>query len=172
MTHQTLSAEHYSHKVTAEYDSHSAADQAISALEDRAELPSSQIQLVEPGDPDMAHKVEPESKGIAGLLVKSHFGLGLGGLAFGLALAAVLVLTGPAITRSSPVMTFIALGFIFPILGLLLAGVISLRPDHDPMIAKTRSAASKGRWTVVAHCVSAEQQKRVKDTIGHSVQTL
>lgn len=169
--HDAVSGENYSHKVTVEHDSQVAADRTIRSLTDTAGLPLSQIRLVEPHDPDLANKVEPETKGIARLLVRAHVGLGLTGLVVGLVAAAVLVGIGPAVTRSSPVMTFIALGFLGPILGLLLAGVISLRPDHDPMIEKTRKATSAGRWTVVAHCVSIEQQNLVQDTIGHSART-
>ena len=93
-------------------------------------------------------------------------------LVLGLVVAALLATSGPAITRSSPVMTFIALGFLFPVLGLLLAGAVSLRPDHDPMIEQTRAATQTGHWTVIAHCASHDEQARAKDAIGHSAQTL
>ena len=167
-----LSGEHYSHKVTAEFDSQVAADNAVQALIDKAGLPSSQITVIQPRDPDMARKVEPEAKEIGRTLAKAQVNLGLAGLVFGLVLAAVLVAVGPMATRSSPVMTFIGLGFLFPILGLLLGGIISLRPDHDPMIEHTRTATEAGLWTVVAHCTSSEQQDLVKNTIGYNSQTL
>ena len=90
----------------------------------------------------------------------------------GLVVAAILTTMGPALTRSSPLFTFIALGFLFPALGLMLAGLISLRPDHDPLIAQTRTATESGQWTLIAHCATTEQQERVNDTINTTAQTL
>lgn len=171
-TQDVLSGEHFSHKVTAEFDSQDAADNAVKTLIDKAGLPPSQITVIQPHDPNMARKIEPEAKEIGRTLAKAHVTLGLGGLILGLVLAAVLVTVGPTATQSSPVMTFIALGFLFSILGLLLGGIISLRPDHDPMIEHTRTATDAGLWTVVAHCTSSEQQDLVKNTIGYSSQTL
>ncbi|NWN90633.1 hypothetical protein HLV39_03840 [Marinobacter adhaerens] len=162
--------ENYSHKISAEFDSESAANNAVDVLV-RAGIPASQTEIVRPDDPDMAIKVEPEVQGVARSLAKTHVVLGVAGLVFGLVLAALLVAVGPTLTQSSPVMTFIALGFLCPIVALLLAGAISIRPDHDPVIEKTRMANKAGRWTVVAHCASLEQQKEAKEAMGSDIQS-
>ncbi len=167
-----LLGEDFPHKVSAQYNSEQSANQAVQLLVDKAQLPRYQIRVVQPHDPNMGRKTEPENKGIARTIVKSHTVLGLGGLVFGLLLAAILIIMGPAMTRESPMFTFIALGFLFTFLGLILAGVISLRPDHDAMIATTRTASEAGQWTVIAHCTTLEQQAQVKDTIDYSAQTL
>jgi hypothetical protein len=44
--------------------------------------------------------------------------------------------------------------------GLLLGGLVSLRPDHDRYIEATRGAISDGRTTLVVHALSAEQNAR------------
>ncbi|MCB1679366.1 MAG: hypothetical protein KDI16_11855 [Halioglobus sp.] len=170
--HSVLLGEAFPHKVSAIYDSKQSADQAVRSMVHSADIPLEQIRVVQPGDPDMARKLEPETTGIAWTLAKSHVVFGLGGLVLGLLVAAVLATSGPAITRSSPVMTFIALGFLFPVLGLLLAGAVALRPDHDPMIEQTRAATQTGHWTVIAHCASHDEQARAKNSLGHSAQTL
>ncbi|WP_311944347.1 magnesium transporter [Halomonas piscis] len=165
--------EEYPHKVTAEYDNQSEADRAVKALADQAGVPPAQVRLVKPhGSDEMARQVEPESRGVRQSLIKSHVRLGLAGLILGVALAGVLVVFGPTATQSSPLMTFIALGFLCTVLALLLAGAISMRPDHDRVLHKTRAATEAGQWTVVVHCADAEQRDRVKDTIDHSAQTL
>mgnify|MGYP003634900911 FL=1 len=105
-------------------------------------------------------------------MVKAHVRFGLIGLVVGLAVAGLLVTVGPALTRSSPLMTFIAFGFFFPVLALLCAGAVSLRPDHDLVIEKARMAKDEGRWTVVAHCDSLEQQTLAKTAMDNSIQTL
>lgn len=167
-----ISGENYSHKVTAEFASQIEADNAVKTLIDQAGLPSAQITVVQPHDPTMARKIEPETKGIGRSLARAHVTLGLGGLVAGLVLAAILVAVGPEATQSSPLMTFMALGFLFAMLGLLLGGAVSLRPDHDPMIEHTRTATDAGKWTVIAHCTSTEQQDTVKNVIDYSAQSL
>ena len=170
--HDLLLGENFPHKVSAEFSSKQAADRAVQLLVDKTNLPRNQILVVQPHDPNMALKIEPEVKGIARTFAKTHVVLGVGGLIFGLLLAAVLIVIGPAITSSSPVFTFIASGFLFTFLGLLLAGFISMRPDHDPLIGKARAATNAGQWTVIAHCADHEQQSQVKDTLDYSAQTL
>ncbi|GGE69125.1 hypothetical protein GCM10011533_21900 [Streptosporangium jomthongense] len=163
--------ENYSHKISEEFDSQVAAERGAESLENLG-IPLAQIRIIQPNDPSMAQKVEPETQGIARSMVKAHVWFGLIGLVVGLAVAGLLVTVGPALTRSSPVMTFIAMGFLFPVLALLIAGAVSLRPDHDLIIEKARTAKENGRWTVVAHCDSLEQQKLAKTAMHHSTQTL
>ncbi len=167
-----LLGENFPHKVSAEYHSQLAAEHAVQRLVDKTILPRNQILIVQPHDPNMALKMEPEVRGIARTFAKSHVVLGIGGLVFGLLLAAVLVAVGPTLTRSSPMFTFIALGFLFTFLGLLLAGFIALRPDHDFLIGKARTASDAGQWTVIAHCADYEQQSQVKETLDDVAQTL
>lgn len=168
---KVLSGENFSHKVSAEFSSQQSVDAVVQSLVVRAELPAAQISVIQPGDSYVAKKIEPEVKGIAQTFVKTHFVFGLTGFLIGLLAAGLLASYGPAITRSSPLMTFIALGFLFPVIGLMLAGLLSLRPDHDPLIDKARTAADNNRWTVIVHCTSHEQQKRVKDTVAQVAQT-
>ncbi|MCK0107627.1 hypothetical protein [Marinobacter sp. S0848L] len=163
--------EKFSHKIAAEFDDEVAATKAVDCLAS-AGIPASQINVVRPDDPDMARKVEPEVQGVARSLVKTHVSFGIVGLVVGLVIATVLVLVGPALTQSSPLMTYIAFGFLCPVLALLLAGVVSIRPDHDPVIEKTRKAHNTGRWTVVVHCESTDQQETVKKTMGSDIQSL
>lgn len=163
--------EKYSHKVSAEFDSQGAATNAAESLE-QAGIPVAQIRVIQPNDPNMERKVEPEVTGIGRSLAKAHVMFGIVGLVLGLVVAGVLVMVGPSLTRSSPLMTFIALGFLFPVLALLLAGAVSLRPDHDLYINKARTATDSGRWTVVAHCASDEEQNLASTTMDHSTRTL
>ena len=169
---ELLMGEHFPHKVSAQFASQEMAEQAVQRLVNNAALPREQINIVHPQDPNIARKLEPEVRGIGRTLVKSHLRLGIGGLVLGLVVAAILTTMGPALTRSSPLFTFIALGFLFPALSLMLAGLISLRPDHDPLIAQTRTATESGQWTLIAHCATTEQQERVNDTINTTAQTL
>lgn len=167
-----LIQEEFPHKVSAEYCSSHDAERVAQQLSQRAGFQRRQIRVVQPHDPDMSQKIQPEERGIFQTLAKSHIVLGLGALPLGLLVAALLVTTGPELTRSSPLMTFIALGFLFPAVGLFAAGVVSLRPDHDVLIEKTRAATAAGHWTVIAHCANADDQKRASAVLKNAVQTL
>ena len=159
-------------KVSAEFDREESANEALSSLTQGAGFKREQIRLVEPDDARLEKKLEPETRGIAKTLARSHLVLGIVGLAVGLCLAWWLTTFGPTITTASPVLTYVALAIIFPFLGLLLAGAISLRPDHDPLVAKSRRAAGEGRWTVVVHCADNDEKDRAKRVMEHSSQTL
>ncbi|MDO6440990.1 hypothetical protein [Marinobacter sp. 2_MG-2023] len=168
---RSVLGEEYSHKISEEFDSLDAAERCVESLESLG-VSREQVEVIRPNDPGMERKVEPETQGIARSLVQAHVRFGLVGLVIGLTVAALMVTLGPELTRSSPVLTFVALGFLFPVLALLIAGAVSLRPDHDIVIEKVRMAKDDGRWTVVAHCDSIEQQKLAKTAMGNSVQTL
>lgn len=167
-----LSAEEFSHKVSAEYDNQQSADRAVQLLVEKAQIPRQQIDIVNPQDPFIARKLEPEVTGIRRTLVRSHLVFGGAGFALGIVLSIILTTIGPTLTQASPLFTFIAVIFLCTSLGLLLAGLVALRPDHDPLIAKTRTAAQNGQWTVVVHCASQAQQERANETVHSVAQTL
>ncbi|ART80113.1 hypothetical protein [Oceanisphaera avium] len=170
--HTVLLGEDFPHKVSAEYPSRESAEQAVQRLTEHAQIPRTQINIVQPNDPLIARKLEPEVTGIRRTLARSHLVFGGAGLVLGLVVALILVSVGPVLTRSSPLFTFIVFGFFFTIFGLLLAGLVSLRPDHDSMIAKTRTASRTGQWTVIVHCQDQDQQERAKEVVNTTAETL
>lgn len=155
-----MSGEKYSHLASGQFDARESADRAIASLLQGGMLRMEQVSLIQPGDNTLDSQVEPETDDIRRTLVKSHFILGLAGLIVGLLLATGLVIFGPEATRSSPLMTYIGLGVISTFFGLLLAGLFTLRPDHDHVLTDVRSASGEGRWTVVAHCADEEERSR------------
>jgi hypothetical protein len=130
------------------------------------------IKLVRPGDPELGRKLEPENRAMAGTLWRSHAVLGPGGLLAGLALAWLLVTFAPPLTRSSPLFTDLGLGVAMASFGLLIAGLISLRPDHDRVIAKTRLAVAENHRAVVVHCADREEVSRVSTLLPNSTHSL
>lgn len=142
-------------------DARHAADELVAHYGLRAE----QVRVVEPNDPGVSRKLEPESGGIAKTLVRSHVLLGLSGVVVGLILAAALVLSGIAATASSPFYTFVVFAFFGGIFGMLLGGLISLRPDHDPLITRVETASRKGRWSVIVHARNHEEERRAKEAL-------
>lgn len=164
------------HLVSGVFQSRVTATKAIEQLLQEQGLGRGQIDLIKPDDELLARKVEPEVQGIKRTLVRSHVVLGAAGLIVGLTLASLLAVFGPALTRSSPIMTFIALVPMATFVGLMLGGLVSLRPDHDPVIAQTRNASDSGNWSVIVHCKDKQQQQRansiLENTTSHHSQSL
>lgn len=158
-------------KVGGVFESEAAAKNAVKSLVSEGAINLQNIELVEPRDASperddaLEHKMEPEDKGIARTLAKSHLILGATGLLAGLLASTLLITVGPQLARANPLFTFIPLTLIGVFLGLLLAGLISLRPDHDRLINKSRNAAKSGRWSVVVHTANTEEKQRAKNVM-------
>ena len=159
-------------KVAGVFEQKSSAQQAVNALQNEGGFSSEEVDLIAPNDANFGEKVEPDNKGIAGTFLGSHIILGCGGLVVGLILAGVLSVFGPALTASSPLMVFIALPTLGVFIGLLIAGIFSLRPDHDGIINQTRDATNHHQWTVVVQVKDDVQIQKVKKLMQASAKSL
>lgn len=162
MSESALIRERFATKVAAEFDSQDRAEGAVGRLIEEAAITQEQIELVRPHDPAPGSKVERDSSGIARTAIRSHLVLGSAGLIIGLVVAIVLILAGVDLAASSPGFALLAMGFLGAVLGLLLGGLVTARPDHDLVIVATRNAAEEGRWAVVAHAADDEQHQRIR----------
>ncbi|ALS99115.1 hypothetical protein [Lacimicrobium alkaliphilum] len=164
--------EAYPTKVSAIYENQQAAETTAENLVNEAGFVPDQIEVVHPDDSELSQKLEPERGGIKRTLLKSHLILGGGFFILGILIAAYLSAYGPPLMSSSPLMTFIAFGIMGLFAGLLLAGLISIRPDHDVLINKTRGAAKEGKWVVIVHCKNEEEKEKAKTFVNTSAETL
>jgi hypothetical protein len=151
--------------VSAEFQSDDQARHAAKKLVAEAGLPSRQVRVVKPHDRSVSRKLEPEPQGIARTLVRSHLTLGLGGGVLGLITGLVLASSGIDAVASSPAYTIGLLTGFGAILGMFLAGLISLRPDHDLVIDLVETAANEGRWSVVVHAHNHKEEHQAKQTL-------
>lgn len=159
-------------KIAGVYEQESSAQQAINLLQDEGGFSPDEVTMIRPDDANFGEKLEPDNKGIARTLLGSHIILGGCGLIFGLILAAILSFYGPALTTSSPLMVFISLPTLGVFIGLLVAGVVALRPDHDPLINQTRHATNHHQWTVVVQTkddAQIQQAKKLMQTSATSI---
>lgn len=142
---------------------------ALSAEDARARLLRSgkwadgQVVLLTPADGKMsrraimARKMEPESRGIFRTILRAHLFTALVGFAVGVGAWWLLWQTGNQLIGSSPRLSFLALAFFGTVFGLMVGGLISLRPDHARVITIVRSALRSGQWAAVAHPLDAQQ---------------
>ena len=170
MTTSAIFGEKYLSKVGAAFDNPEDARAAADQLCTEAGLQSTQVRVVQPDDPDMARKLEPEPRGILGTLAKAHITLGVAGLILGLLIAVVLILADLAAFTWNPWYTLLVFGFFGAIAGLLLGGLVTLRPDHDRLIAWVKDSASGSRWFVLVHARDHDEERRAKDSLEKTSQ--
>lgn len=163
MSDVPVTAEVSNHKLAAEFPDARAARAAADALCRDTGLAKAQVKVVTPGSADVAIRLEPEGGGIWRTILRAHLRLGLAGAALALVAFALLYLSGVPFVVQSPVAAALALLFFGTVAGLLLGGLVSLRPDHDRYVHATRDAMQAGRSTVVVHALSAEQNAHAAD---------
>lgn len=156
--------EPYPWQVGAVFDDERAARRAAAAVRAEENLAPDQVAIFKPQDVQSPEMLNPRSRsrGIAHTLVRAHVVLGilgaLGGLVVGLALLAAGV--GPFASNAvfATALTT-ALGLVA---GLLLGGLVSLRPDQDVLRLRLEKAMAEGdRWAVVVHARDHGEGSRV-----------
>ena len=144
-------------KLAAVFDGQRAAREAAVALCRELDLAPAQVKLVTADSADVDIKLEPEGGGIWQTIIQAHLWLGVWGVVLGLIAFALLYWGGVPFIVQSPVAAVLVLLFFGGTAGLLLGGLVSLRPDHDRYIHATHDAMAQGRTTVVVHALSQEQ---------------
>lgn len=163
-------------KVAAIFEDESTARRIAGKVGSLLNLRPTQVQVVTPIDQQPGRKLEPESHGIFRTILIAHYKLGLAGLGTGAMLfAALMMMQVPAIVQSPWFAAGMMIGY-GGVAGLMLGGLISLRPDHDPYVLKVRGALKEGRSAVVVHAYSAGQRDHAADALssngGETIRTL
>ncbi|AFJ03744.1 hypothetical protein Q7C_2623 [Methylophaga frappieri] len=153
-------------KIAAVFNNETDARAAEKALLQSGFFSQDVINIIQPNDANLSHKIEPDSPGIAGTILKSHGVLGVVGLLAGLILASILITAGPTFTESNPGATYFALGFVGLMIGMMIAGAISLRPDHDPLITETVEASADNKWTIVVQAENRDGVNQAKQILS------
>ena len=163
-------------KVAAVFDSEFEARAIARQVQRMFGFAPAQVQVVTPGDRRPGRKLEPEAHGIFRTIVIAHYRLGIAGLVLGVLAFMALYAAGiPAIVNSPALACAVITGF-GGVAGLMLGGVVSLRPDHDLYVETVREALQDGRTAVVVHAFDAGQRERAEAALsahgGETVRTL
>lgn len=163
-------------KLVAVFAAPEVARDAAAAAVAQLSLQPAQVRVIAPGAADVGIQLEPEGGGIRRTLIVAHLWLGVAGVVAGALVFVLLVALGVQFVVSSPWAAGLALVGFGGVAGLLLGGLVSLRPDHDPYIHATRDALATGRTAVVVHALSAAQRARAAELMaaqgGEVTQTL
>lgn len=143
--------------VAAAFPDRATASHAANTL--RADLPQTEVDLLRPHDANVARKIEPESQGIWRTAIRSHLVLGLAGLLLGVVVAATLIGGAWPAAASSPVFATLFFSVLGLFAGLMLAGLLTLRPDRGYVLTSIRDRVRSGEWAVVAHPTSSAQSE-------------
>ena len=157
MTWQALFGERATTKIAAIYDTRELATAAAESLSRGAGLESNQWTLISPQEKGFSRKLEPETQGIARTGIRSHLILGAVGFLAGVMLWALLYWMPITYIVASPVASAAVIVSFATILGMMMGGLITARPDHQIVILKVRKAAEQGKWSLVLHPRSPQQ---------------
>ncbi|HLU20594.1 MAG TPA: hypothetical protein VKZ66_11615 [Pusillimonas sp.] len=151
MSWQALFGERATTKIAAIYDTREAAASMADSLEAIAGIKANQWMLIAPHEKGFARKLEPETQGIARTGIRAHLILGAVGLLAGVMLWLVLYFLPITYIVASPVVSAAVIISFATILGMMLGGLVTARPDHQVVILKVRKAAEQGKWSLVLH---------------------
>jgi len=155
-------------KVAAVYESEAAAQSAARQVTQLPDIEGRQVQLVRPFDPDWGRRVEPEGIGIWRTAVRAHVTCTIAGLAIALLAYISLWAAGVTAILSTPAVSLAAMLLFGTMFGLMVGGMITIRPDHDAVVAPVREAVQDGRWSVVVHPNSRSQLADTTRTLGQT----
>ena len=93
--------------------------------------------------------------------MRSHLILGVLGFVLGLAIWGALYASGIQAIVSTPILSAVAILFFSTSAGGLLAGLVSMRPDHQLISERIQEARHGGKWVVVVHPRSPAQCDQV-----------
>lgn len=152
-------------KLAAVFPHEAAAREAAQSVSAALSLGSAQVQVITPRDPHPGRKLEPENRGIWRTIVVAHIRLGIVGAIIGALGFAALYSMGIPFIVASPVAAGLTLLFFGAVGGLMLGGLVALRPDHARYVDATRDAMAAGNTTVVVHAFSAEQRDQAAELL-------
>lgn len=153
-------------KVAAVFQTRAAARAAAAAIVAELGLQPAQVKVITPDTEDVDIKLEPEGGGIWRTIVLAHLRLGIAGAILGLVVFGVLMWMAVPFVVSSPRAAGLAAIAFGGVAGLLLGGLVSLRPDHDRYIHATRDAMDEGLTTVVVHALSTDERSRAAEFLS------
>jgi hypothetical protein len=161
-----LTGEAAAHKVAGIFRDPQRMRECREALAASLEQPDVEIETLAPGKESPAWLLEPESRGIWHTLVRAHLWLGVAGAAAGLLAFALLSILGVAFVVQNPWASAVLLLCFGAAGGALIGGLVTVRPDHTPYIARVRAALDDGRYVLVAHPHDREQASTARECLG------
>jgi len=156
------------HKLAAVFETRPDAERAQQKLNGETTLGGSQIQVLDrPSDP-IDRALLPESRGIGRTLIRSHLIFGAIGACSGFLIFLTLNVFGLPFVANNPIAAFLVLLHVSTLSGLLVGGLVSLRPDQVPYIRIAKEALQSGRSVLVVHAKSSDELGQARGIVEGS----
>jgi hypothetical protein len=158
-------------KVAGLFPDRPLADAAAAQVLRAPGMAPAQVRILGPEDARMSRRdifgrsLEPEQRGIFRTLFITHGITGVIGAIVGVLLFTGLYRSGQPMVASSPMLAFIAIVGFSTTFGLLLGGLIAIRPDHVWLITAVRSGLKQGKWAVIVHPVDTGQTAAARELL-------
>ncbi|MCF7220684.1 hypothetical protein [Marilutibacter chinensis] len=163
-------------QVAAVFDDDATALTAARRLQLGLRLGPGQVRVIHPREPVPRRKLESGTPAVRRTFVRALLTMGIGGALAGAALFVLLHLTGVAMIVSSTMISLLALTFFGAVAGLLIGGLVGLRPDHDAYVRTVLREIRHGRAAVIVHARNSGERDRADAMLtaagGHTVTTL
>lgn len=160
-----FTGERSDHKVAGIFRDRDAAKGAAQELRDSLSLQAAQLEVLYPGAKDVSRALEPEQAGIFRTILRTHAWLGVAGAVAGVLVFGVMYGLGLALVVQSAGIAALVLTGFGAIAGLMLGGLVSLRPDHDPYISRVREGLESGASAVVVHAFDLAQRSQAEELL-------
>lgn len=169
MTWQALFGEKATTKIAVILQTRDQAQELATRLRSSTHVNHDQVFVVTPSDRDFTRKLEPEPQGIARTAIRAHLVCGAAGLVAGLLVWGGLIAADVSAIVSTPGLGGLAIVFVCTVIGLLLGGLITARPDHDALVInQVRKAIDQGQWAVVTHPRSPRECEAIETILNAS----
>lgn len=158
----SVSGESHDHKIAAIVAGKSEANVVVEELLRDTSLEREQVTVVSPDDQHQGAKLEPEDRGIVRTAIRAHIILAIVGALLGFVLFWVLLALGFGLVAESGVVAASVMTVFGGVFGLLAGGLVTLRPDHGPYLARAQAALRKGQFVVSVHATTHAQLNEAK----------
>ncbi|SFR52854.1 Uncharacterized integral membrane protein [Marinobacter daqiaonensis] len=157
-----FSGERHDHKLAAKCDSEKQAKELAEALCENTTLSSGQVHVVTPDQSNPGASLEPENRGIRRTLVRSLVWMTVIGAVVGFVLYLILAAVGVNTVSDNPFFSGAAMPAYGAMIGLIVGGILALRPDHTAYAASAETSLRKGDYVVAIHAADSEQLDAAK----------
>jgi hypothetical protein len=152
-------------RIAASFSNPGDARRAADCVVDEIGLGRDRVQVVDPREPLSAPALHADANGIGRTLLRRHLVFALCGMVLGLAVFA-LAQPLPAGSGLSTAVLGFALAGLGSAIGLLAAGLFSVRGGLGPVGRKVRDAGRDGHWVVVALTPDCERGRHARRVLA------
>ncbi len=161
------------HKVAGIYAQHDAARDARHEIVVESGMTERQVRVLSPQahatDLDtLFREIEPQGGRRPWLLVRTHLVLGTLGAIIGVGVFVIAWALDSPRLQSAPVAGLLVFAFLAAVVGMLIAGLVSLRPDERVLATRLQTRLRHGQWAAIAHPVDHRQSSAARRVLDRS----